>query len=139
MKKIYLTIAAFVTVALVSNEASAQYGNGNGNRNNNWNNGRNKQPQKQRSNYYYYPQSNVYYSPATRDYWYSRNGAWVRADRLPRHFSINNQPRYEVWYDGYDDHVWNDNRNHYDRYRQREVVVQQPNRPGVRVDIHRRH
>ncbi len=143
MKKLYVFFAVLMVTLLVNNEAGAQgQGNRQNNGNGNWNNNRNHQDQREqeRKTYYYYPSSNVYYSPVSRDYWYQKNGGWIKVDRLPRNITVFNQPKYDVYYDGRDGNVWKDNRMHYEKYRPvpyRDVAMQHA-QPGVRVDIHKR-
>lgn len=86
--------------------------------------------------FYYYPQSNVYYSTNSGQYIYFDRNSWVVADRLPRHIRIRREPRFAVTHSGFD--VWNDNRYHAMKYRNYrygapDVVY---DRPG-RFDNHR--
>lgn len=135
MKKIIVLLVLFLVTGTVANHADAQPPHakawGKKGKHNNW----------QRGGYRYYPSANVYYSPASRRYWYPRNGVWVNASVLPPSVVVYNQPSYIVYRD-MDDDIWRDNRVHYRRYYRpvyvecyRPAVVA---RPGVSVNIQAR-
>ncbi len=134
MKKLSVFLTTLVIMFFLSSEVSAQppWAKAYGKRNKEWKEDRKHRDKhfvQQRRAYYYYPASNVYYSPVYHNYWYPRNGAWVNVNVLPRNIVVVNEPRYDVYYDG--DDVWRDNRVHYERYRPVP-------KPGVSVDIHAR-
>lgn len=112
MKTIFYTIVVVAAFILSSNKASAQYDR-------NWDApysqaGNDFRDMRQQS-FYYYPQSNVYYSFETRQYIYPFRGAWKISHRLPRHIWLDNQPRFVVNHYGFD--VWNENRFHVEKFR----------------------
>ena len=126
MKQIFY-FAAFMAVSFfVSNYASAQYDhrwNDAGQRGN-----QNCNDNRQQS-FYYYPQSNVYYSINTQQYIYSYQGSWVVSNRLPHQWRLRDEPRFVVNHYGFD--VWNENRFHAarfgtHRYGQPDVAYAQP-------------
>ena len=67
--------------------------------------------------FFYYPQSNVYYSFSTRQYIYPSHGSWLVAYRLPHHMRIGREYRVKVEHRGFD--VWNDNGRHQYAYGRR--------------------
>src|ERR1700730_1746602 len=71
--------------------------------------------QAQRVKYYYYPSSNVYYNPATREYVYYNNSTWTPVRTLPGTIRVEHTRRYMVYHDGPD--VWTDNEQHMRKYR----------------------
>lgn len=103
MKKIFYAFIAVLVFSFTTREASAQpmYKGAYNNR--------------YKESFFYYPQSNVYYSFKTHDFIYQRHNRWVSGNRLPRHIRIDREPRLVVEHRGYD--VWNDNRMHTDMYR----------------------
>ncbi len=112
MKTIFYTIVIVAAFVFTSNNASAQYDGG-------YNAPYQQQGNDCRDNrqqsFYYYPQSNVYYSFETRQYIYPFQGAWTTSYRLPRYIWLDNQPRFVVNHYGFD--VWNENRFHVERFR----------------------
>jgi hypothetical protein len=69
----------------------------------------------QRVKYYYYPSSNVYYNPSTREYVYFNNNTWTPVTTLPGTIRVQNTRRYMVYHNGPD--VWTDNEQHMKKYR----------------------
>jgi hypothetical protein len=80
--------------------------------------------------FFYYPQSNVYYSFRTRQYIYPAGGGWQIANRLPRHIRLGREDRISVDHRGFD--VWNDNARHQYTYGRRystpPAIVYTPDR-----------
>lgn len=112
MKTIFYTIVIVAAFVFTSDNASAQYdGNYDAPYAANGNDCRDMSQQS----FYYYPQSNVYYSFNTRQYIYPVNGTWMVAYRLPRFIWLGNQPRFVVNHNGFN--VWNENRFHAERFR----------------------
>ncbi len=112
MKTIFYTIVVVAAFVFTSNNASAQYdGAYNAPYNGNGNDCRDNHQQA----FYYYPQSNVYFSFETRQYIFPFHGGWTTSYRLPRYIWLDNQPRFVVNHYGYD--VWNENRFHVERFR----------------------
>ena len=46
--------------------------------------------------YYYYPDSYVYFNISTRDYYYYDRDRWVRNRVLPRHYHLNDRGRVKI-------------------------------------------
>lgn len=71
----------------------------------------------QRVRFYYYPSSNIYYNPATDQYWYYDDvrTTWTEVKTLPTTITISKTPRYTVYYNGED--VWKDNAVHLKKYK----------------------
>ena len=80
--------------------------------------------------FFYYPQSNVYYSFRTHQYIYPSHGGWQIANRLPRHIRIGREDRITVEHRGFD--VWSDNARHQytygRRYQAPPAIVYTPDR-----------
>src|SRR4051794_13609656 len=118
MKRIFYALLLLMIVAFSTNRASAQppcqapYN------------------QVRFESFFYYPQSNVYYSFRTRQYIYPTHGGWQIAYHLPRHIRIGREDRVTVEHRGFD--VWSDNARHhytYSRYRQASpAIVYAPDR-----------
>ena len=64
--------------------------------------------------FYYFPQSNVYYSFSTGNYIFFDHNAWVVTQRLPHYYRLRSESRFVVYHNGFD--VWNDNRFHCMKY-----------------------
>ena len=71
----------------------------------------------QQTKYYYYPSSNVYFNPATNDYWYydEPSTTWTSVKELPSTMTLVRSPRYLVYYKGTD--VWKDNPAHVKKFK----------------------
>ncbi len=111
MKQIFYFLAFAAIGFCISQSASAQYDkhyDSYPRHNNEYHNDR-------QQSFYFYPQSNVYYSFATGQYIYPYRGSWVVSDRVPRHWHLRNKPRFVVMHYGFD--VWNENRFHLARFR----------------------
>src|SRR3954471_18355899 len=118
MKRVFYTVLLLIAVAFTANRASAQppcpapYN------------------QVRFESFYYYPQSNVYYSYRTRQYIYPERGGWQISYRLPHHMHIRRGECVTVEHRGFD--VWNDNARHqytYSRHRQAPpAIVYSPDR-----------
>jgi hypothetical protein len=70
-----------------------------------------------KSNYYYYPQSNVYFNPGTKNYSYydSSSMKWNTGQTLPSQYNINAQtPKSSINYSG--TQIWSDNKQHQLQY-----------------------
>ena len=66
-----------------------------------------------RKTFYFYPEVNVYYNPATMDYYYYDSTAtrWNTGKDLPKHYNIGAKDKYEtIYYNGTD--VWLSNPDH---------------------------
>jgi len=89
----------------------------------------------ERRNYYYYPQANVYFNPIAHNYYYSRNGAWITVNTLPRDIYLDQN--YQEVYCSDNEDIWAYNRMHIDNYRPatRPIYAAQPARPRVAVGI----
>lgn len=111
MKQIFYSAAFFAAIFLAGNSASAQYDH---RWNDSYNNGNASCNDNRQQSFYYYPQSNVYYSNNTQQYIFSYHGSWVVLNRLPRERRLRDEPRFVVNHDGFD--VWNDNRFHVARF-----------------------
>lgn len=59
--------------------------------------------------YYYFPESNVYYEPDAKFYWYYDESVtkWIRGQQLPGAVVVAKTPRYIVRYNG--DDPWKNN------------------------------
>ena len=70
-----------------------------------------------RVKYYYYPSSNIYYNPATNEYWYfdDVSTTWMEVKTLPSTITFTKTPKYTVYYNGAD--VWKDNATHKKKYK----------------------
>ena len=112
MKTNFYFLAVVAAFVFMGNKASAQYGR-------EWNAPYPQQENNYRDNrqqsFYYYPQSNVYFSFGTQQYIYPVDGNWITSYRLPRYIFLDNQPRFVVNHFGFD--VWNENRFHVERFR----------------------
>jgi hypothetical protein len=67
--------------------------------------------------YYYYPLANVYYNPATMDYYFydTKTSSWITDKELPKMIDIGSKDRYEtVYYNGQE--VWLANPEHRKSY-----------------------
>lgn len=78
-----------------------------------WSTGANAQVQA-RIGFYYYPQSNVYYNPHTREYAYDDNGNWAYRRTLPSNVVVRNQSHVMVYGDR---DIWRDNDAHRNKYK----------------------
>jgi hypothetical protein len=80
--------------------------------------------------FFYYPQSNVYYSFRTHQYIYPSHGGWQIANRLPHYIRIGREDRVTIEHRGFD--VWNDNAQHQytycRRYNTSPAIVYTPDR-----------
>lgn len=102
MKKISTLLAILVSISFISTELNAQpYGKAWGAR--------------KKQLFYYYPDQNLYYDVAARQYIYPHNNVWVSASVLPFNFEVRTARRFDVYHYGRD--VWNDNRFHTVTYR----------------------
>jgi len=70
--------------------------------------------------FFYYPQSNVYFSFRTHQYIYPSRGGWQIAARLPHSIRIGREDRVTVEHRGFD--VWTDNPVHQYTYARRYVA-----------------
>ncbi|MDI9364092.1 MAG: hypothetical protein QM541_04005 [Flavobacterium sp.] len=88
-----------------------------------------------RRGFYFYPQANVYFNPMAHNYYYSRNGAWVTVNTLPRDMYLG-QSYQEVYCNDNED-IWAYNRTHLNYYKPapKPVYVAQPVKPRVAVGI----
>ncbi len=112
MKTIFYFIVVVAAFVFISNNASAQYDqDGNAPYTQQGNDCHDNRQQS----FYYYPQSNVYYSFGTQQYIYPFRGTWTVSYHLPRYIWLDNQPRFVVNHHGFD--VWNENRFHAERFR----------------------
>jgi len=70
--------------------------------------------------FYYYPSSNIYYNPATNEYWYYDNPTvtWMEVRELPPTITFTKTPKYTVYYNGQD--VWKDNATHKKKYKAKD-------------------
>src|SRR6476660_5530536 len=118
MKKNFYTVLLLMGVAFSATQASAQ--------------ARCPVPYNQVrvESFFYYPQSNVYYSFRTHQYIYPSHGGWQIAYRLPHHIRIGRENRVTVEYRGFD--VWNYNARHQYAYGRRytapPAIVYAPDR-----------
>ena len=73
--------------------------------------------QETRVRFYYYPSTNVYYNPASDQYWYydDVSTTWTEVKTLPTTITLTKTPRYTVYYNGED--VWKDNATHMQKYK----------------------
>ncbi len=113
MKKIFYAVLLLMIAAFATTQASAQV---------------RYQPEGYRQvrceSFFYYPQSNVYYSFRTRQYIFPSRDGWEIAYRLPRYIHIGREARVRVEHNGFD--VWNDNQRHqyaYGRHYRNEPLV----------------
>src|SRR5438105_6952379 len=76
--------------------------------------------QETRVRFYYYPSTNVYYNPASDQYWYydDVSTTWTEVKTLPTTITLTKTPRYTVYYNGED--VWKDNATHMQKYKARK-------------------
>lgn len=122
MKKKFYTFLLLMVVAFIATDAGAQprYPVPNSN--------------ARIESFFYYPQSNLYYSFRTRQYIYPWRGGWQIANRLPRHIRLGREDRITVEHRGFD--VWNDNARHQytyaRRYQPAPAIVYTPDRRNVR-------
>lgn len=105
MKRIVYTVLLLMVVAFTTSRASAQPPC------------RAPYDQARFESFFYYPQSNVYYSFRTRQYIYPSHEGWKIAYRLPHHMRIGRENRVRVEHRGFD--VWNDNERHQYTYSRR--------------------
>ena len=118
MKKVFYTVLLAMAVVFSTNRASAQpcypapYN------------------QVRFESFFYYPQSNVYYSFRTHQYIYPTRSGWQIAYRLPHYMRIRREERVRVEHRGFD--VWNDNARHQYTYSRRNAappaIVYSPDR-----------
>jgi len=118
MKRIFYTMLLLMAVGFTATRASAQppcpapYN------------------QVRFESFFYYPQSNVYYSFRTRQFIYPSHGAWQIAYRLPRYIRIGREDRVTLEHRGFD--VWMDNARHQYTYGRRytapPAIVYTPDR-----------
>ena len=124
MKKLFYLLLVCITVVVISTKVSAQRRHSGDYR-------------MRQQSFYYYPQSNVYYSFTSRQYIYPFKNSWVVSERLPRYICIDREPRAIVTHSGFD--VWNDNRYHVYQFRgmhhEQPVIVYAPD---SRYNDHRR-
>ncbi len=128
MRTIFYTMVIVAAFVFTGNRASAQY---NGGYNSPYPQPGNDYRNNSQQSFYYYPQSNVYYSFGTRQYIYPMNGTWTVSYHLPRYIWLDNQPRFVVNHYGFD--VWNENCFHVERFRNYGGP-----RPDMAYDNHRR-
>ncbi len=85
--------------------------------------------QEVRTRFYYYPSSNVYYNPATTQYWYydDVSTTWTEVKTLPTTITITKTPRYTVYYNGED--VWKDNTAHMQKYKAKRNGTMKAKKP----------
>jgi len=118
MKRIFYTMFLLMAVALTTTSASAQ---------SRYPAGYNQVPFE---SFFFYPQSNVYYSFRTHQYIYPSHGGWLIAYRLPNHIHIGKADRITVEHRGFD--VWSDNAMHQytygRRYQTSPAIVYTPDR-----------
>lgn len=118
MKRIFYTMLLLFAVAFTMSSASAQ---------SRYRTGYN---QVRVESFFYYPQSNVYYSFRTHQYIYPSHGGWLIAYRLPRHIHIGREDRVTVEHRGFD--IWRDNAMHLytygRRYQTSPAIVYTPDR-----------
>jgi len=69
----------------------------------------------QQLTFYYYPDANVYYNPAKKQYIYFNNGAWTPVAVLPGTIVVKNKPRVVVHSNTPD--VWVLNKEHVIKYK----------------------
>ena len=118
MKKIFYTVILLIGVAFTATKASAQP----------------RYPVQYNGvryeSFFYYPQSNVYYSFRTRQYIYPAHGEWHITSRLPHNIRIGREDRITVEHRGFD--VWTDNSKHRymyaRRYQPAPAIVYTPER-----------
>lgn len=123
MKRIFYAMALLLTAFFTSTNASAQP--------------RYQVPYNQVrvESFFFYPQSNVYYSFRTRQYIYPSHGRWQIANHLPNYIRVGREDRITVEHRGFD--VWTDNARHQYTYSRRyqtpPAIVYNPDR---RYDRH---
>ena len=73
--------------------------------------------QDQQTKFFYYPSSNIYYNPATSEYWYydEPTTKWMEVKTLPETITVEKTPVVVVYYNGED--VWKDNAEHLKKYK----------------------
>ena len=80
--------------------------------------------------FFYYPQSNVYFSFRTHQYIYPSRGGWQIAYRLPQYIRVGREDRITVEHRGFE--VWKDNARHQyaygRRYNNAPAIVYTPDR-----------
>jgi hypothetical protein len=69
----------------------------------------------QQLTFYYYPDANVYYNPAKKQYIYYTNGAWMPVAVLPGTVVVRNKPRVVVYSNT--PQVWILNKEHVVKYK----------------------
>lgn len=69
----------------------------------------------QRRSYYYYPGTNTYYNPSTRQYAYQQNGNWSYHNGAPSNFNVRREKRVTVY--GKNQDIWRDNTMHREKYK----------------------
>lgn len=121
MKRIFYTLVLIMAVAFTTKRVAAQ----------------SHYPVYQRGydnahfeSFFFYPQSNVYYSFHTRQYIYPSHGGWQIANRLPHYLHIGKEDRVTIEHRGFD--VWKDNPMHQYTYGRRyntpPAIVYTPDR-----------
>ena len=118
MKRIFYTMLLLMAIAFAATSASAQM----------------RYPPVynpvRMESFFYYPQSNVYFSFRTHQYIYPSHGGWQIAYKLPRYIHIGREDRVTVEHRGFD--VWNDNGMHQYTYNRRyqapPAIVYTPDR-----------
>ena len=112
MKAIFYSLAVAAVSFFISASASAQYHR---DHDDHYQRAYDDQCRDNRQqSFYYYPQSNVYYSFTTDKYIFFSHNAWVVSDRLPHYYRLKREPRFVVSHAGFD--VWNENRYHVMKY-----------------------
>ena len=73
--------------------------------------------EQKRVEFYYYPNSNIYFNTASGEYWYydEPNVKWVEVKTLPETITLEKAPSYTIYYNGED--VWKDNAMHQKKYK----------------------
>ncbi len=74
-----------------------------------------KQANAQQLKFYYYPNNNVYYDVAHKQYIYSDNGNWTTVTTLPSGLRVVNTPRYIIY--NPTPQVWVQNPIHLKKYK----------------------
>ena len=69
----------------------------------------------QRLKFYYYPNSNVYYDVAHKQYIYSNNGNWTPVTTLPGGMNVVRSRRVIVYHNTPE--IWMDNPGHIKKYK----------------------
>ena len=124
MKTIFYLIALVAASFFITSSGFAQYRRG-------YNDGYKNDTQQA---FYYYPQSNVYFSLASDKYISLYRNAWLVSERAPRNIRRKKEPYVVVYHRGFD--VWNDNRYHVLKYKdnrrwQPDMVYAPSNKNGI--------